>query len=55
MNGLKVEELPVRNGTFVGTPDFEAPQSLDWRKDGRVSPVQNQVGLCLGDRRGRTG
>lgn len=47
MNNLKVEErVPVRNGTLEDKFDFETPSSVDWRKDGLVSPVQNQVG-CL--------
>lgn len=47
MNKLKVEErVPVRNGTFEDKLDLETPPSVDWRKDGLVSPVQNQVG-CL--------
>lgn len=45
MNNLKVEKgAPVRNGTFEDKLDFETPQSVDWRKQGLVSPVQNQVG-----------
>lgn len=52
MNKLKVvEREPVRNGTFVDKLDFETPPSVDWRKDGMVSPVQNQVG-CLKPTRG---
>lgn len=54
MNNLKVEEwVPVRNGTFEDKLDSETPQSVDWRKHGLVSPVQNQVGCfkpTLGDR-----
>lgn len=47
MNNLKVEEwVPARNGTFEDKLDSEIPQSVDWRKQGLVSPVQNQVG-CL--------
>lgn len=53
MNNLKVEEwVPVRNGTFEHKLDSETPQSVDWRKQGLVSPVQNQVGcfkLTSGD------
>uniref|UniRef100_H2SK14 Cathepsin S, ortholog 1 n=2 Tax=Takifugu rubripes TaxID=31033 RepID=H2SK14_TAKRU len=46
MNNLKVEEwVPVRNGTFEDKLDSETPQSVDWRKHGLVSPVQNQ-GYC---------
>lgn len=45
MNNLKVEEwVPVRNVTFEEKLNSETPQSMDWRKHGLVSPVQNQVG-----------
>uniref|UniRef100_H3CUT5 Cathepsin S, ortholog 1 n=1 Tax=Tetraodon nigroviridis TaxID=99883 RepID=H3CUT5_TETNG len=46
MNNLKVEErAPVRNGTSEEKLGFETPPSVDWRKAGLVSPVQNQ-GFC---------
>lgn len=52
MNNLKVEQrVPVRNGTFEDKLDFETPPSVDWRKDGLVSPVQNQVGCLKPNRR----
>lgn len=45
MNNLKVDEsVPVRNWTSGDGRGFEAPGSVDWREDGLVSPVQNQVG-----------
>lgn len=44
MNGLKLEE-PVyfSNVTFKEASGLSIPQSVDWRKSGLVSPVQNQV------------
>lgn len=44
LNGLKIEEhFNFRNYTFNKASGLSTPQSVDWRKKGLVSPVQNQV------------
>lgn len=44
LNGLKPEERAhFRNDTFKEASGSSTPQTVDWRKTGLVSPVQNQV------------
>uniref|UniRef100_UPI0037E7795A cathepsin S, ortholog 1 n=1 Tax=Semicossyphus pulcher TaxID=241346 RepID=UPI0037E7795A len=46
LNGLRVEEPGnFRNVTLKEASVVSIPQSVDWRKSGLVSPVQNQ-GMC---------
>ncbi|CAJ1083415.1 procathepsin L-like isoform X2 [Xyrichtys novacula] len=46
LNGLKLEELThLMNGTLKEVNISSIPQTVDWRKNGLVSPVQNQ-GMC---------
>ena len=48
LNGLKLEEpFNFSNDTFKGVDGLSIPQSVDWRKDGLVSPVMNQVDADL--------
>lgn len=52
MNNLKPEEPALlRNGTFEDMAGLSAPQSVDWRQSGLVSPVQNQVSYFKGGRK----
>lgn len=44
LNGMRLEDpIHFRNSSFQDTSGSSAPQSVDWRKSGLVSPVQNQV------------
>lgn len=44
LNGLKLEEpIQFRNGSFKDMRSVWIPRSVDWRRNGLVSPVQNQV------------
>ncbi|XP_020490363.1 cathepsin S, ortholog 1 isoform X2 [Labrus bergylta] len=46
LNGLKLEDPSnFRNGSLKEVSSVSIPQSVDWRKSGLVSPVQNQ-GMC---------
>ncbi|XP_041664077.1 procathepsin L-like [Cheilinus undulatus] len=46
LNGLKLEEsLNFRNVSLKELSSLSIPPSVDWRKSGLVSPVQNQ-GMC---------
>lgn len=53
LNGLRLEEpIQFRNGSFKDMRGLSIPQSVDWRKNGLVSPVQNQVKkICYFKRR----
>lgn len=48
LNGLKLEE-PVgsRNDTFKDLSGLTLPKRVDWREEGLVSPVQNQVSTAI--------
>ncbi|XP_060915571.1 procathepsin L-like [Labrus mixtus] len=46
LNGLKLEDPSnFRNSSLKEVSSVSIPQSVDWRKSGLVSPVQNQ-GMC---------
>lgn len=46
LNGLKLEErVHFTNYSFKDVSGLSIPKSVDWRKNGLVSPVQNQVRL----------
>lgn len=48
LNGLKLEEpVESRNDTFKDLSGLSIPQSVDWRKEGLVSPVQDQVSTAF--------
>lgn len=49
LNGLRLEEpINFSNYTFKEVSGLSIPQSVDWRKSGLVSPIQNQVSNHLG-------
>lgn len=44
MNGLKINASRERQGIkFLSYAKFQAPDSVDWRDEGYVTPVKDQV------------